>query len=157
FTTSFVQALICLMTSASVPAQDWKQVFSTTPRISWGSVVSSADGSRLAAVGNIDTNGAIYTSTDSGISWVSNSAPFVNPAYLAASADLIKMVAVVTRGGGIWISTNYGASWAAVAGMPAMSWSAVASSADGVNLVVAAASGPISTNRPVPGEGSIYT
>ena len=64
----------------------------------------------------------------------------------------------VISGGGVWTSTNGGATWEAAPSLPTLSWSSAASSADGTRLVVAAASDQISTNGgPVRGNGSIYT
>jgi photosystem II stability/assembly factor-like uncharacterized protein len=153
---SVALALIGLMTIGSAPAQNWKQTFSSTP-VSWSSIQSSADGSRLAAFGKVGNASVVYTSRDSGATWASNSAPFAGSTCLASSADFTKILAVA-RGGGSWISTNFGGSWAAVPSLPAMTWSSAASSADGVVLVAAAVSDQVSTNGgPVRGNGSIYT
>lgn len=47
------------------------------------------------------TFGGIYTSTDSGTTWVSNNVPVGSWSAVACSADGTKLVAVVD-GGGIW-------------------------------------------------------
>ncbi|MGB8368080.1 MAG: hypothetical protein ACLPYZ_09960 [Limisphaerales bacterium] len=52
-----------------------------TPVGSWSSVASSADGTQLAAVGPY-----VYTSTNSGATWVSNSLP-AGMVGVASSAD----------------------------------------------------------------------
>jgi hypothetical protein len=67
-----------------------------------GYVVSSADGSKLMAYG-----WGIFTSSDSGQTWVSNNVPPEIFWYSAASsADGNKLVAVEYGGTGIWISQS---------------------------------------------------
>ncbi|HXJ75410.1 MAG TPA: hypothetical protein VNM37_21320, partial [Candidatus Dormibacteraeota bacterium] len=154
--TALAPTVIGLVITGPAAGQDWRQSFSSFS-VSFSAVVSSADGSKLVAAGTIGTAGAIFTSTDSGSTWVSNSAPFADSTCLASSVDLIKILAVA-RGGGTWTSTDYGATWRAVASAPLMLWSSAASSADGMSLVVAGLSDQISTNGgPVPGNGGIYT
>ena len=71
----------------------------------WQAVASSATGSNLvASAGALFGSygpGPIYTSTNSGASWVSNSAPSKRWASVASSADGSKLVAVA-NGGGIY-------------------------------------------------------
>ena len=67
-----------------------------------GQVASSADGTKLVIGGS-----SIYTSSDSGLTWVSNSAPISSwpvPALspIASSADGCKMFAVRYGSPGIW-------------------------------------------------------
>jgi hypothetical protein len=78
----------------------------------WWSIASSADGSKLIAVGGgppgngngeTPTYGPIYSSTNFGNTWMSNSAPFTNWWSVASSTDGNKLAAVVD-GGGIWVS-----------------------------------------------------
>jgi hypothetical protein len=52
---------------------------------------------QLVAIGD----GAIFTSTNSGVAWATNDAPSTNWSSVASSADGALMVAVV-NGGGIW-------------------------------------------------------
>lgn len=83
---------------------------------SWRAVASSADGSRLVAVCGWGVNayqrGRIYTSADSGLTWVSNNSPSTYWSSVASLADGRKLVATVgidysgTLGGGIWISQS---------------------------------------------------
>lgn len=74
----------------------------------WLSIVSSADGSRLAAVSN---GGGIYTSGNWGMTWQqqTNGLP-VAPAWesIASSADGSKLAAVIfnAASGGIYISQS---------------------------------------------------
>ena len=69
--TLLAPVLIYLSTSGCVLGQNWRQSFSASYLVSWGSVASSADGSKLLAVGNIGNGGVVYTSTDSGTTWLS--------------------------------------------------------------------------------------
>ncbi|MGD0209290.1 MAG: hypothetical protein ABSC89_16965 [Verrucomicrobiota bacterium] len=66
-----------------------------------GQVASSADGTKLVIGG-----GSIYTSSNSGLTWVSNSAPVSyvpNYSRIASSADGCKMFALIGGGlPGIW-------------------------------------------------------
>src|SRR5438876_1098910 len=82
-------------------AQTWTPT--SAPFQDWGSVASSADGTKLVAVGRqtYDINsgeymgGLIYTSTDSGVSWTRTTAPSSNWSSVASSADGTTLVAVV--------------------------------------------------------------
>ncbi|HEY4415571.1 MAG TPA: hypothetical protein VGO57_07755 [Verrucomicrobiae bacterium] len=105
----------------------------------WTSVVSSADGTKLAAA----NSGQIYTSTDSGSTWIlrTNTAAGY---YLASSSDGTKLVAVGS--GWIFTSADSGATWTQQSPPISGSWRAVASSADGSKLVVAPSSGQIYTS-----------
>jgi hypothetical protein len=91
------------------------------PLVNWMAVASSADGSKLAAVG-VGPNqwGAIgpgipepiYTSTNSGATWKSNNVSAQLWKSIASSADGSKLVAAieyfdeVAKSGGIWISQS---------------------------------------------------
>jgi hypothetical protein len=80
---------------------DQASVFGDT---AWNSVACSADGSKGVAVSYtsaVDFIGMIYTSADSGASWVEANAPRTNWTAVASSADGNKVVAAV-RGGGIY-------------------------------------------------------
>jgi hypothetical protein len=110
----------------------------------WISVASSADGNKLVAVADLDTNGnlgGIYTSTDSGVTWTQTSAPTNSWSSVASSVDGCKLVAVATmsgffpgNGGNIYTSTNAGATWISN-NVPVDNWQSVASSADGTKLI----------------------
>ena len=98
---------------------------------SWASVASSADGVKLVAAENY---GAIYTSSDSGVTWFPQSAGGMYWRSLASDADGVKLVAVEYFGG-IFTSTDSGISWTL---RPYTgSWTSVASSSDGVKLAAA--------------------
>jgi hypothetical protein len=103
----------------------------------WTAIASSADGSKLVAAVR---NGQIYTSTDSGVTWVARNAGVKQWGSVASSADGTKLVAVVSTGQGgpgnfapIYVSTDSGVTWTPREN--ARNWSAVASSSDGTKLV----------------------
>jgi BNR-Asp box repeat len=118
------------------------------PNVYWGSVACSADGNVIVGGGAYDL---IYTSTNSGISWMSNNVPnyWVS---VAASGDGSKLAAVDFYDTLIYTSTNSGVSWTSNA-IPnsnnASSFGlarAVCCSADGTSLVVATLGGTIFTS-----------
>jgi hypothetical protein len=93
----------------------------TAPYLCWMALASSADGSKLAAVGvAANPMGSIgpgipqpiYTSTNSGVTWKSNNAPTNYWKSIASSADGNKLVAAIEyydeglKGGGIWTSQS---------------------------------------------------
>jgi hypothetical protein len=67
--------------------------------------------------------------------WTPTSAPTKTWQAIAMSADGSKLVAAVI-GGGIYTSTNYGATWTSN-NAPSVSWEAVTSSADGTRMAAA--------------------
>lgn len=98
----------------------------------WRQVASSADGVKLVALSNTP-NGYVYTSTDSGLNWVSRFAlpPGTSPTGLASSADGTRL-ALTTNYGRIYTSTDSGISWTARDSN--RFWYSIASSADGTKL-----------------------
>jgi hypothetical protein len=100
----------------------------SSPRRYWSALASSADGSKLVAT---VANGGIFTSSDSGATWVSNTVPW----QVADGEDF-----PATNG---FTATNY-STWAASGaiwtsnGVPSQDWSAVYSSADGNTLLALA-------------------
>ena len=122
-------------------------------------VTLSADGTKLAAT---SMYGFVYTSTNFGVTWTSNSLPSQNLIAIASSADGDKLVTVVGMNpffalvvwtnGPIYVSTNSGAAWT-VTSAPTNYWSCVASSADGTTL----AAGTIGLNsQGYPAPGYLY-
>lgn len=107
----------------------------------WTSVASSADGTKLIASQtggfNPDTQqiepGKIFTSTNSGQTWLQQNVNGTQWTAVASSADGVKLVAA-QYGGQLFTSDNSGVSWT-----PRISgqFQAAASSADGTKLVVA--------------------
>jgi photosystem II stability/assembly factor-like uncharacterized protein len=94
----------------------WTSVVSV-PSTNWEAIVSSADGTKLAAIAR---SGLVYTSPDSGTTWRSNNLPVGQWTSLASSADGSKLVAAtctrntnsdeIDSDGSIYISTNLGAN-----------------------------------------------
>jgi len=124
--------------------------------MAWSSVASSANGSNLVAtVGSTPFgagSGYIYTSSDSGASWVLRNSSPVNTAMawtcVASSAAGTKLVAVVYNGY-IYTSSDSGATWTLRNSSPvntAKLWTCVASSASGTNLVAGVDGGYIYTS-----------
>ena len=76
-----------------------------------GYVASSADGTKLVIAGTVysltqSPNRSIYTSIDSGVTWVSNNAPALGWSSVASSADGSELVATTGGyglGSGMWI------------------------------------------------------
>jgi len=104
------------------------------PKLSWTTVASSADGSRLAVAASADGSvGGIYTSVDSGNTWIANSFPADTTTSfdptIAASADGSRL-AVAVLDVGIYISTNFGTNWSETRAGNTW-WEGVGLSADG--------------------------
>lgn len=74
-------------------------------------MASSADGVKLVAVTE-GGSGAIYTSTNSGLSWNQTSAPQTSYSCVASSPDGTKLVAADYYGQGVYTSTDSGETWA---------------------------------------------
>jgi len=100
---------------------------------------SSADGTKLVMAVQ---PGYIYTSTDSGATWVPRDSVrrWIN---VASSADGKKLAAVV-NGGYIYTSTDSGVTW--IPRGSSQSWVSISSSADGTKLVAAVYGGYIYTS-----------
>jgi hypothetical protein len=129
------QSVLGNFAGASTVGMNWTPA---GPGIGWWSVASSFDGIKLVAVPL--NSGPIYTSTNSGSTWVATSSPSHIWNSVASSADGTKLVAVPGGGdlrnldsGQIYVSTNSGATWTARA--TAGFWTCVASSADGTHLI----------------------
>ena len=96
-------------------------------------VAVSADGRRMVALGNPQIPGPIYTSSDFGSTWVSNSAPKTSWKSVVSSADGTYLTAgafsisIVTNGGTLW-KTNI---------TPSEPIQSMAASADGARVAVA--------------------
>ena len=129
--------------------QNWK---SSASPLNWSAIASSADGTKLVATVN---NGFIYTSTDSGSTWLLHNSSPINSALrwsaAASSSDGTKLVATVgytpyftSASGNIYTSAESGASWASRAA--SLAWSGVACSADGTKQVAVIYNGLIYTS-----------
>jgi hypothetical protein len=108
------------------------------PSNNWSYIVSSADGSKLAAG---TAGGLIYTSPDFGVTWTAQpGSPTTNWDALASSADGTKLAGVVGDNTGsfsqVWLSSDSGVTWTAQSGVPSANAYSIACSADGTRLVV---------------------
>jgi len=114
------------------------------PNEVWSVVASSADGTKLLL-----TDGAyIYTSTNSGASWTQRQSapPGGGWSDVCSSADGTKLVAVAPGDtnypnplvGGIYTSTNAGATWKQTSAPTNYFWLHVACSADGSKVAATA-------------------
>jgi len=133
--------LICASTNSGAT---WMQLTNPAgPTSELLFVTLSADGTKIAGTAFDNIYGYIYTSTNFGLTWVSNTVPSQNLMGIASSADGARLVAVAGESttlnidpittGPIYVSTNAGVTWAA-SGAPSNYWSCVASSADGTKL-----------------------
>jgi hypothetical protein len=93
-------------------------------------------------------NDRIYTSSDSGATWQSTSAPVKQWVGVASSADGTRLVATAYSDR-IYVSQNSGATWTAT-GAASTPWWTVIASADGSKLVAADSGSSVSG-------GGIYT
>ena len=110
----------------------------------WRSITSSSDGTKLAAV---VLGGYIYTSTNSGASWTTNtnSSGSRNWYSITSSSDGTKLAAV-DYDGLIYTSTDSGASWTARQTDYTRSWRSITSSSDGTKLAAVVLGGYIYTS-----------
>jgi hypothetical protein len=126
-----------------VLAQTWMPQ-TNLPVYNYITIASSADGTKLVAAGQ-----NLYTSTNSGVSWIQATnapdGPYVSyfGNSLASSADGAKLV-VADFNGNIYTSPDSGASWIQQTNLTADV--NLASSADGTKLVADAFSGGIYTS-----------
>jgi hypothetical protein len=128
-------------------------ISNNVPSSIWVSVACSADGNKLVAAAGVHASpgglslgsfGSIYTSTNSGGTWVSNAAPVQNWQSIASSADGNKLVAVA-YGSPIYTSLDSGATWTSN-NTPGIDWQCVVSSADGSRLAAAPEPGNLYTS-----------
>ncbi|MGD0349894.1 MAG: hypothetical protein ABSB84_06210 [Verrucomicrobiota bacterium] len=117
-------------------------------------VASSSDGSKLVAITlNIPNTGQgfIYTSTNSGVTWISNNVPNNELWYaINSSSDGNKLVAAVygynSGPNTIFSSANSGFAWE-TNDAPNNYWRSIASSADGSKIVAVTQGGGIYTSQ----------
>jgi hypothetical protein len=124
--------------------------FSTNAGATWtgrsnapviGQIACSADGGKWIV--SAGSNG-VFTSTDFGVSWTSNSVPAGFWSAVASSADGATLAAVMstnTSGGSyflqIYVSSDSGNSWN-LSDAPSLTWRSIAASADGTRWVAVA-------------------
>ena len=106
-------------------------IFTNLPTSNWGPIACSADGTKVVALALVNGNNQfVYSSSNSGASWVSNSISGQPFGGAACSADGGKLFVVFN--GNVYLSTNYGRTW--VARAPAGRSYSIACSADGSKL-----------------------
>ena len=112
----------------------WTQQLGSNPDASYIGVVSSADGTKIAAV----ATDYIWTSTDSGVTWTRRDGG--KWCGIASSTDGTNLVAIQAglytdnSPGYIYRSTDSGVTWAQLTGSILGMWISVASSSDGTKL-----------------------
>ena len=106
------------------------------------SLAASANGSRLIAVSAGAPGPRVYTSTNAGITWVTNNVPNRSDWFACASSADGSNLAVIGKKGVIYTPADAGQTWISNS-VPGLFWSAVASSADGSQLVAATSNGGI--------------
>lgn len=127
--------------TSSDSGKNWVKVTGTYTPLS---VASSSDGSKLFGANN---GGSIIYSTNSGVTWkVAGGTASTAWNAIACSADGARAVAVVNAvAGRIYTSADSGVTWT-LRSSDAGTWFAVASSANGSNLVAAIYGGRIYTS-----------
>jgi len=109
-------------------------------------IVTSADGSRLAAIAVGDSMGGIFTSSDGGSTWQERTNAGISFfTSISSSADGEKLVAVA-NGGGILISTDGGESWYSKLAATNKVFQAVASNPDMTKIVGVVPNGYVFTS-----------
>jgi prepilin-type N-terminal cleavage/methylation domain-containing protein len=121
----------------------WTQQTGSGARNFYATTISD-DGTKLAAA---NYNGYIYTSTDSGVTWVERTSSGKRSwnYTIESSADGTKIVAAAATDysstpnvpGGIYTSTDSGATWTTQTSLGDQYWTGVAISADGTKIAVA--------------------
>lgn len=108
----------------------------------WASVVTSADGMKVAAVAN--NAGPLCTSSDGGLTWVTNLSPAKTWTAIACSFDGFHLYASTLQNSTLYSSANFGTTWQT----QSVGWiGGLASSANGSRLAaITTTSISISTN-----------
>lgn len=107
----------------------------------WQNAASSADGTKLVATISDNAAGAVYISNNSGANWIAANPAGGTTGYRAVtvSADGTTITAACNNAR-IYTSTDGGTTWTSSQPVPsgtAVSWQAMAASADGAKLVLA--------------------
>ena len=129
--------------SVKIPTALWHSVWTDySPDFKdYVATASSLDGTKLVAATRYSGGpGSIWTSTDSGVTWVERTSAGKHPwSHLASSSDGMKLAATAftnTGGDYIYTSTDAGLTWTAQGAPGRREWSVIASSADGTKVVV---------------------
>ncbi len=115
-------------------AQHW--TVTTAPSANWGSLASSADGNRLAAL--VQGGEAVYISTNAGATWTlsnpGNGGALGSSICCSADGKILYFDGTTQ----VYCSTNSGTSWNPTLS-PFANWTSVACSADGTQVAGASA------------------
>lgn len=123
----------------------WRQTTAPT-NLNWAGLACSSDGKRITAV---SYDGYIYSSSDAGLTWVSNNVPKLTWYAVTCSEDGRKLAAAAgivsvpgATVGGIYTSTNYGVTWhLATTGSYNIDYLQVVGSKDGNKLMAVPGNG----------------
>ena len=117
--------------------QTWHQT--SVPWANWWSIASSGDGTKLFASNDY----GIWESTNGGTSWTEPFYSRVAPVYLKTSANgqIVFASNFVGTNDYIFISTNYGATWASNTTLPKLTWGGIACSSNAINVFACARNG----------------
>jgi hypothetical protein len=108
----------------------------------WQSIASSSDGSKLVAV---ELGGSLYTSIDSGATWIERTAAGSRQWQSIASNNDGSMLVAGVWGGLLYTSSDSGVTWTEQTAAGSRYWQSIASSSDGSKLAA------------VVWDGSLYT
>lgn len=127
--------------SITIPTALWHSVWTAHPRVyrDFAAMASSSDGTLLVVGTAYSGNpGTIWTSTDTGVTWVQRTSSGQHLwSALASSSNGMKLAATTfTNAGGDYIhtSTDGGITWTAQTAAGQREWKGIASSADGTKL-----------------------
>jgi photosystem II stability/assembly factor-like uncharacterized protein len=104
----------------------------------WVSLAYSLDGVKIGAVAE---NGFIYTSTDSGLSWIQRTAAGSRRWKSIASSYDGNKLAAVDYNSYVYTSTDSGVTWTTQTGSGSRLWGYITSSSDGTKLAALASNG----------------
>lgn len=133
-TKSYLITVWCLFATVnSIFANTWTLTSAPTHE-EWQAMASSADGSKLLAV----SRQYVYTSTNSGITWVAANPTPHSSSWQAAASSADGVILAAGSYGGLYISTNSGVTWLLNTNAPQNFWYwSVACSSDGVKMIAA--------------------
>ena len=113
------------------------------PASEWNDIKSSSDGTRLIIC---STNGGIWSSDDSGVTWSQSTLSNTDYQIAITSSSTGQNLAAIVNNGPIYISSNYGLNWSSLVanGLPSYtSWYSIASSITGQYIVASTIVGDI--------------
>ncbi|MBF0464469.1 MAG: hypothetical protein HQK88_09545 [Nitrospirae bacterium] len=133
--------IILLLPAVSYAGWTWTQ--QTGSAVTWSSVASSSNGTKLAAT---QYNNYIYTSTNSGATWVARTSAGVRYWISVASSLDGNTLVALENNGYIYTSANSGVTWTYQPSAGSRVWQIAAMSSDGTKQMAAAYNGYIYTS-----------